>query len=109
VSNRPYYVVSEEYQTYHGDGIDPPEYGCEVYEVFAPNKREAVIAGVKIALSQGRRTMARENRGDDLPPFAGYHAEPAICEHGREHFKLDGERVVYPYDCAACDLPTEDR
>ena len=104
MSERPYYVVSEEHITYRScsEPPEPPEYGCDVYEVFASNKREAVIAGVQIALQQNR-SYALDNRRDGINPFAGYHAELAVCPHGRDHFMIVEGRVVYPDDCPECN------
>lgn len=100
---RPYYVVSPEYMTDHGsyDPPEPPEYGCDVFEVEARTRREAIIAGVRLALA-GPRSYARDNRLDGVSPHAGYRAELAVCGHGNPHFLLVKGKAAY-LRCWACD------
>lgn len=79
---RLYYVISPE----HGvlipvtdDGEGPTEYGCEVVEVMARTKREAVIKGVAIARKHTRAECRdcyfRHGYDGDTPPWKGWHAE----------------------------------
>ena len=102
---RPYYVFSPEHETYSANDIDPPEYGCDVYQVEARTRREAIIAAVRLALRE-RRSWASGNRDSGITPFAGYRAELAVCGHGNPHFLIvDGCAVELR--CWACDALSE--
>lgn len=76
-----YYVVSPEYETYHGGGYDPPEppeWGCDFVEIEADSKRDALILGVReIMRTQKRHSWAHDNQLDGKPPWAGYKVEIA--------------------------------
>ncbi|HKP75327.1 MAG TPA: hypothetical protein VJT67_07265 [Longimicrobiaceae bacterium] len=107
--NRPYYVFSPEYETHSAcwDPPEPPEYGCEVYQVEAESKRAAIIAGVRIALkTDPDGSWAGVNRQDCISPFAGYKAELAVCGHGNPHFLIVNGKPV-ALRCWACDALSE--
>lgn len=73
-----YFVVGPErvdYSLMYADPPEPPEHGCDCVMVEAENKRDAVMLGVQEILRTQRRSTAEDNRGDGLPPWAGYRAE----------------------------------
>ena len=77
---RHYYVVSPEYGVMDVivDGQGPMEYGCEVIEVDARTKREAIIKGVAIARKNTRYDSYFNHEWDgSSPPWKGWHAELA--------------------------------
>ena len=76
-----YYVVTPQYGTtipILDDGTGPEEYGADVIEVEAPNKRAAVTEGVKRMLAGSRKEFrwCRDQRSDGVNPFAGVKAIP---------------------------------
>lgn len=77
-----YIVYSPEYQCVpmSYDPPDPGEYGADACEVEANNKRDAIMLGVAQIMRTQRRSYAEDNRGDGLPPWAGYKAEQ-VCAH----------------------------
>ena len=100
MSLRPYYVVSPEYEMY-SDQDEPPEWGCDVVEVEAGTKREAVVIGVRRLLGSRHQTWPKLNRMDERSPFAGMRAELAVCGHGIPHFVLVRDHAVDQV-CWAC-------
>ena len=46
-----YMVITPEFIRYSGDWYEPDEYGADVVEVEARNKRDAVILGVHLMLN----------------------------------------------------------
>lgn len=78
-----YYVVTPEYEYQSADWYEPPEYGRDAIEVEAPNKRAAIIAGVKKMLTSRNRREFRwchDQRGDGCNPFAGVKAFEIVPE-----------------------------
>ena len=73
-----WYVVTPEYES-GGDWYDPPEWGCDVVEVAAKTRREAITKGVKAMLTGNRKEYqwCRDQRSDGRNPFAGVKAIPA--------------------------------
>lgn len=82
-----WYVVTPEYGVVipildYGQG--PIEYGCDVIEVEAETKRDAITFGVLQMLKGGkgghgkgeRYTWCIDQRSDNLCPFAGVKAFP---------------------------------
>lgn len=78
-----WYVITPEYAvtvpvTDEGDG--PKEYGCDVIEIEAETRRDAIALGVREML-KGRVGGMRyqwclDQRGDGLSPYHGVTAEP---------------------------------
>lgn len=92
-----YFVVGPEnvdYSGVYGDPPEPPEYGCDCVMIEAENKRDAVMLGVQEILRTQRRSTAEDNRGDGLPPWAGYRAEevPKCSMCGRTTDCICGQR-----------------
>jgi hypothetical protein len=79
-----YHVVTPEYGTtipILDDGTGPEEYGCDVIEVEATNKRAAIVEGVKRMLKGGREfKWCRNQRSDGCNPFAGVKAIETVPE-----------------------------
>ena len=101
---RPYYVISPEYESAAGsyEPPEPPEYGCDVVEVEARTRREAIALGVGELLKSRCRTWPKQNREDNRSPWTGMRAEVAVCGHGHPHFVLVGGSAVY-LRCWACE------
>ncbi len=72
-------VVSPEYETYSFNGIDPPEYGCDVVQIEC-EKRDAKALALK---TPEFSTWLGEARGDGISPFTGLQVIPTICDHGK--------------------------
>lgn len=96
----PYWVTSPEYGVLIpilDDGSGPIEYGCDVEEVWAPNKRDAIKIAVKKWRTErgwwSNRNYVHDRMADGLNPFVGIKAELAMCGHG----------VVTFYECKECD------
>ena len=71
-----YLVYSEEYpevEVVCDDGTGPLVYGCEVWEIEAENKKDALMLGVKLSLDSSG--YASDNRNEGLPPWAGFRVE----------------------------------
>lgn len=81
-----WYVITPEYGVVvpvldFGQG--PTEYGCDVIEVEAETKRDAIALGVKAMLNarygdfayQNRFRWCRDARNDGCSPYAGVRAE----------------------------------
>jgi len=59
------------------DGSGPTEWGHEVVSVAATTRRKAIVAGVK-----AMKHWPKYQRRDNMSPFTGVTAAPAMCEHG---------------------------
>ena len=71
-----WFIVTPAYERYPGNAYgdpEPPEYGADVVEVEADNKRKALVAGVK----ELRRTRSRWLQDHDGNPFTGLKVESA--------------------------------
>ena len=62
-------VYSPEMET-AGDSLDPPEPFADCVDVEAPNKRAAILRGVKLM-----QNWPQEQRADGHNPFRGVKAE----------------------------------
>ena len=72
---RRWYVVTPEYETkvpILDDGSGPVEYGCDVVEVEAETRRDAITFGVKIML-------AGSDRDQSFAYTQTYRLSPAAC------------------------------
>lgn len=73
-------VITPEHQTYDG-GFEPPEYGCDVIEIEAETKRDAIRLGVVEMLKGSRCGYRRwyryciDQRSDNASPYTGVWAE----------------------------------
>lgn len=56
-------------------GQGPIEYGCDVIEVEAQSKRDAIALGVKAMLKSKEYRYCRESRQFGENPYTGVHAE----------------------------------
>jgi hypothetical protein len=71
-----YWVITPEYGevvSVTDEGQGPLEYGCDVIEIEADNKRDAIVLGVK-AMRANSATYHYYRECDDSP-FAGVRAE----------------------------------
>lgn len=109
-----WYVVTPEYGVVipildYGQG--PVEYGCDVIEIEAETRRDAIALGVREMLRGGkgghgrgeRYEWCRDQRSDGLSPYAGVKAElvPTMCSecHGAG---LTSNHVTGEVECSAC-------
>ena len=82
---KPWYVISPEYGTVIpilDDGTGPTEYGCDVVEVEAETKRDALAMGVKLMLADLSCQWVKDCRLDDRNPYAGMKVELVLSENG---------------------------
>ena len=99
-------MVSPEHETHFGcaDPPEPPEYGCDVVEIEADSKRDAVILGVSMLLKD-HKSWASMNRQDGLPPWAGYKVEevPTDCGLCGSDLKGVAEAATPQAGCSDCN------
>jgi hypothetical protein len=107
-----YCVVTPEYGTkipILDDGSGPIEYGCDVIEIEADNKRDAIAMGVKEMLKGGYgghgRSMdyqwCRDQRKDNCSPYTGVTAE--LSNAPCVHCEGTGCSGAHPHEpCGAC-------
>lgn len=88
-----WYVVTPEYGVViqvTDEGQGPTEWGCDVIEVEADTRRDAIALGVKEMLrgrvgGHGRWMRYQwciDQRSDGASPYAGVKAEPVAAEDG---------------------------
>ena len=74
---RRFYVVTPEYGTVIpilDAGTGPMEYGSDVVEIEAENRRDALVLGLKLLTEQNSRWV-EEARSDGVNPFNGLKVE----------------------------------
>lgn len=74
-----YVVISPEYESYPFDGINPPEYGCDVVYIHAENRRDAKSFALRAKEMEGWLIEAQDCQ---INPFSGLKVEESICPHG---------------------------
>ena len=88
------------------DGSGPTETTCDYVVIEAPNRRTAIVAGVK-EMSEWPDIA----RGDDMNPFTGVKAIRTLCKHGQCQCDacVDDPKAVNEFNCAPCmdDFNTE--
>ena len=67
-------IVTEEYARYGRSMYEPPEYGADVIEVEALNKREAAVLGLR-KLRQMRSDPIIDAESDGRNPFDAFKVE----------------------------------
>jgi hypothetical protein len=71
------------------DGTGPIEYGCDVIEIEAESRRDAIALGVNEMLKGGRQNeygfykWCRMARSDGESPYAGVRAEIVLASEKR--------------------------
>ena len=74
------------------DGSGPMEYGCDVVEVEAESRRDAIALGVRLMLRGRWReyTYCKEQRAARCSPYTGVRAELLLdCEPSTPHKDCD--------------------
>lgn len=72
-------IVSPEYCTYESNGIDPPEYGCDVVDIETDSKKDAIALALKTKEFEGWIQEAKDN---EISPYSGVKAMQMDCEEG---------------------------
>lgn len=71
-------VFTPQYECHHATEADPAEFGCDVVEIEAKTKRDALALGVKVMLADRRHFhYCRDQRDDNASPYAGLKVEDA--------------------------------
>ncbi len=99
-----WYVITPEYGTVDPvcDGQGPIEYECDVIEVEAETKRDAIALGVKLMLQpvspvkHVRFNWCKDARNDGCSPYAGITAETFETEDAMETIEQEEEATNDP-------------
>lgn len=76
-----WYVITPEYEVYPQSMYEPAEWGCDVIEIEAATRRDAISLGVVVMLRGGKRDeftrykYCYDSRSDGCNPFTGVRAE----------------------------------
>lgn len=70
-----YWVVTPVYTTYGPGQYDPPEYGCDAIEIYAPNKRAAKVEAVRKMSGWEKGHWVKDQRADEHSPFTGLRVQ----------------------------------
>ena len=68
-----WYIVTPKYMRYPPGDTDPPEYGSDVVDVTADNKKDALVAGVR-ELRRIKSHWIANQTSDGRSPFTGLKA-----------------------------------
>jgi hypothetical protein len=115
VALKRFYVVTPEYGVVipvTDEGQGPTEWGCDVIEIEAETRRDAIALGVREMLRGGkgghgdgmRYEWCLMQRSDGCSPFTGVKAEPApeMC-HACEGTGRTDNHVTGEVECSACE------
>ena len=78
-----WYVVTPEYGTVipiTDEGQGPMEYGCDVIEIEAEKRRDAIALGVREMLRLPSFRWCADARSDGVSPYTGVKAWPKLPE-----------------------------